>query len=54
MHRELRDALQAQDNALVRLCQAHDIAIPGPHSHRHYVEGCFRCDLSRAEVEAQS
>lgn len=22
-----------------------------PHTHSEYVEGCFRCDLSRDEVE---
>lgn len=24
------------------------------HAHREYVEGCFRCDLSRDEVPPQS
>lgn len=23
-----------------------------PHDHREYVEGCYRCDLSRTEVDA--
>lgn len=22
-----------------------------PHDHREYVEGCFRCELSRDEVD---
>lgn len=24
-----------------------------PHLHREFVEGCFRCDLSRDEVASQ-
>jgi hypothetical protein len=27
--------------------------VGAPHDHREYVEGCFRCDLSRSEIAVE-
>lgn len=32
---------------------AETYTVEAAHTHRVYVEGCFRCDLSRAEVSVE-